>query len=206
MKQNNKGFSLLEVVVALAISSLVFICVSGFVSVGLRTSNTTKANSTVSQETQTTINQLNRMVMEATKAIYSYSSGEDTSFTALGADEVLMILNGGEDGANDYFHLIVWSKADYRLYYAKVEVTASLTEENVKSVVKTKAADYISNQMKADGKFKQINLMAEYVSEFTVDLSKINDSVATVEVTTSMNGRKNTSANNITLRNKLQFD
>lgn len=201
---NNQGLTLLELVVAIAISSIVLLCVGTFVSISTRTSSSTKANAMVSQETQTAMNQLNRMVMEATKGIYVFDRS-DAVVAGTGADIILTIYNQGETGANDYVHMIVWMKKERELYYQKIEIEEDLTKDTAKDYIKSKVVTYLQNHMGDEKKFKDTHLMANYMADFAVDVSKVDQSIVTITVETSLTNRSNVSKNTITLRNQLQF-
>jgi prepilin-type N-terminal cleavage/methylation domain-containing protein len=68
--RNNKGFSLVELIIAMAILSLVSLTVAGMMKTGTSTYNSAKSELDLQMESQILLAQINTMILEANYASY----------------------------------------------------------------------------------------------------------------------------------------
>lgn len=192
-KTRNKGFSLVEVIVSIAIASIVLLCVSSFLSVSANVTKKTSATVLSQQETQRTMNQLNRYIMEATKGVRVYTSSPIYKKT-------MVLYNDGNTAQEKYVQLIVYDESGANLYYDKVMVTGGFTG------TESQVNQYITDTMRVAGKYDENKMMSSNVSSLDIYLDKIDQAIVKVSVTTSINGSVNTLTNKITLRNQPVID
>lgn len=175
---NNKGLSLMEVVVAVGISSIVVILVTGFMNIGVNTYREANAEISVQQESQTVFNQMEEWMMETGKGVKTYSYN---------FDQVTAIFN------KDNVQLIMFDKDEAKLYYRKVEVTSGIGTLNVKSLV-----DAIYNDVANRNKY----FLADYITNFDVDITRVMDGIVVLKMEYKTEGRAYSLRNKVKLRNK----
>jgi prepilin-type N-terminal cleavage/methylation domain-containing protein len=149
MKQNQKGFSLIELVVAIAILSIVGLGVVAFLSTSTQSYASVSQNVDVQEEAQTAVNQIVSLMQNAEMGI----TGTDRS-----GDGSLLIYN------EDYRYVIVQSGD--KLYYLKQNKKAS--DDNTSYVF-----DAVDVSAVETGGF---SLLAENVSSFSATDVTTSDS------------------------------
>uniref|UniRef100_UPI0040578E2E PilW family protein n=1 Tax=Acetatifactor sp. TaxID=1872090 RepID=UPI0040578E2E len=150
IKNDNAGFSLVELLVAIAIFSIVSIAFFEFVMVALKHYQKETMEVEIQYEAQLAVNQLQDLMIDAKKGV-SYtvngmlsvrSDAEIPAGTTVNSKEVIVY------NANRYY-VVKWNAADRELVYSEYLREADATWTTV-----------------ADEQ-----LMAEYISDFSVDLS-----------------------------------
>lgn len=154
---NQKGMSLIEVVVSLTIMTIVAAMVFRFVIVGLNTSSSTTKTANIQREAQTTINQMKDWIMGTNKGILCFE--KSTWY-----DKAVAIYHQGEKEEN-YVQLIFYRKGDASLYYDKVQVEKTTFDE---SKVQARA-----EEIDTSDKWENY-VFSKYVSEFNVVISGSN--------------------------------
>lgn len=112
---NNKGFSLVEILVALAISSIVLLGVALFVNAGSRSYKTTSTQATLQNETQDVLNYLNNLTLASSDAGWS-----DNVLYVLQPDSINT--SQGNATPNYYVHCIKHVDNTNCLYYMKTKI------------------------------------------------------------------------------------
>lgn len=202
MAGKQSGFTLVELLVSIAIFSIVSAAIFGFIVVGSRNYTTASTEINLQQEAQLALNQMGDVIIDTTRSVnyYGYpgeSSGgvaavKDAEFSFEPAFKSLLLFNGEEkeepDGTktvvpgsgNDKNYQFYWDKADEELYFSEIEVT----ETDFSSAEKV--------------------LLAQHVREFSADLSQVEEKRIVMVTMTFANGNKEyTTTNNITIRNKV---
>lgn len=127
MKKNNKGFSLVELIVVIAILAFVGGAIIAFMLTSFRSYQRVNVDSTLANEVQLTMNRLENMIMDCQNGIsYQYNgimNSSDTSGFVLddgeinGAvsinEKVLMVYD------RDYRYIITYDKAQEKIFYEK---------------------------------------------------------------------------------------
>ena len=202
MAEKQSGFTLVELLVSIAIFSIVSAAIFGFIVVGSRNYTTASTEINLQQEAQLALNQMSDVIIDTTRSVnyYGYpgegSGGtaalKDADFSFEPAFKSLLLFNGEEkeepDGTktvvpgsgNDKNYQFYWDKADEELYFSEIEVT----ETDFSSAEKV--------------------LLAQHVREFSADLSQVEEKRIVQVTMTFANGNKEyTTTNNITIRNKV---
>lgn len=188
MMNNQKGFSLVELVIVIAILGVLGIAVFGLFTTGAHSYRDVGDDSDIQNEAQLTVNQIENLVVDTTNALtYSYTAGGTTT-------KVLSDNGIGEvDGKTltvydkDAIYIIDWNKADKKIYLQKNEIDDTGTV--------TATGDRVE--------------MAKNVSDFSVSLEKAKaKSKVYIKVDfKSSDGRKGYSASKqISLRNVLAIN
>ena len=147
MGRNQKGFSLVELIIAIAIMSIIAAAVCGFIVVGSKSYASANNDINAQQEAQLALNQISDVMIDTTRSInyvcYKEGSGEavvkDAELTFEPDTKVLTMYNGeiyqetdavtgteqelirSGNGNKDY--RFVWDKESEKLYYTEVEIT-----------------------------------------------------------------------------------
>ena len=195
MKKNHKGFSLVELVIVIAILAILGIAIYGFFHTSSRAYSSTSKEVDLQYEAQLVTNQLDNLIIDSTKGVdywYTKASGEnvqiisDKSIDNL--EEVIektFIISNENESKETEMYSIVWNKKTQKVMMAKGKETKD-----------------------ADGKvvqtFGEPALMAEYVQGFGVSLERVKSQRVVEFHFDFVNGDRNYDTNhNITLRNNV---
>ncbi len=185
----NKGFTLVELVVVMAIMGLLGLAVVNFIGTSSNQYKSATKEVDLQYEAQLTMNQIGDLLIDAQKGV-KYESGsatnpvevasanEESSITsqAVSSDSKLIIYD------SDCTYNIIYRPADSKIYLRKDTV-----DESTGNVVEG-----------------QESLMAEHVVGFTPDLSEAESKNSINIVVDFKNGDKTyTSTQNFTMRNKV---
>ncbi len=199
-KISNKGFSLFELVVAIAIVAIVATGIFGFMTVGARTFTGSSSDVNLQSEAQLTYNQISDLLIDTAISVeYGYISTPGGSLTPCAEASMpasvyakqLVMYN------TDRVYEVTW-KPDYsnlsssKLYYAEyyANVDTSVTPATVAK------GSLISDTNE--------ELMSEYISDFKVDLSQMeSERVIRLELGYEKSGKTYSSSHNVTLRNRI---
>ena len=186
---NQKGLSLIEVVVSLTIMTIVVAMVFRFVIVGLNTSSSTTKTGNIQREAQTTINQMKDWIMGTNKGIVCYGRSD-------WYDKAVAIYHKGEAEEN-YVQLIFYREGDACLYYDKVPVDKTTFGERD---VQTHA-----EKINTSGTWENY-VFSKYVSEFNVVISETNKQQVRLAIGYSNAGKTYRLDTVTNMRNKPESD
>lgn len=179
--KKNAGFSLVELLVAITIATVVGAAVFAFMVVGARSFSSTSADVEVQNEAQVVFNQLQDMIVDTNIGI-GYDDQADQT--------ILTMYNYDPDDADKHVYEIVYDKSASRLYYNEYLPVAS--GDGADRVVAKGSALY-TNQ-----------LMGEKIENFTADLSDMEKKrVIRLQLTFKKKNVDYSSSHNITLRNDI---
>lgn len=193
--------------------SIVMAAVCGFIIVGSRSYAAANSDITVQSEAQLSLNQISDVLIDTTRSVnyvgYDASGSaefalKDSEFTFDPEAKSLILYNGVletdttgatptttvTEGNGNKHYQIYWSKADETLYYAELDVQSTdVTSSDIHFPSFPDPAWVV---------------LAEHVTDFSIDLSQMEDERVAQIAMTFVNGTKeyNTS-NNITVRNKV---
>lgn len=200
---DRSGFTLVELLICIAILSIVAASVCSFMIVGSKSYASANTEISLQQEAQMALNQMSDVIIDTTRSVnyVGYPAGstsgelaeKDADFSFEAVDKTLTLYNGEENGkdgsgnpiivagnGNQKNYQFYWSKADEELYYSEIDVTQ----------------DSFSGAERV--------LLAEHVSGFSADLSQIEEKrIVQLTLTFIYNGKEYTTTNNITIRNKV---
>lgn len=167
LQQNNEGFSLVELIVTILISSVVMLAVVGLLTTGLNLYKSVSAETLLQTEGQAATGRINELVQEAQYLqFYSNDGVNDSGCKPLGelVDNKVLLLMTNEDGGDGWWYYIVWDAGEKLLLLTKEGVArdADNTIINVPSEddIKEKASDMISVTQ------KKKYLLAQYIDNF----------------------------------------
>lgn len=163
--KNSKGFSLVELVVAVAIMSVVGVAVIGFCMAGTNSYQKVGGDADLQYESQLLMNQLEDLLVDTNKG-YGYDASAKT----------LSVYNESDA------YKVIWNDTESRVYLEKYGRTA-----NQLYLIST-------------------NLMAEYVTNFSVSIPSENEStkqVITIAASMEKGDNRFQATKSFTLRNEL---
>ncbi|MGN0155931.1 MAG: type II secretion system protein J, partial [Lachnospiraceae bacterium] len=87
MKKNDRGYSLVELIVAFAIFAVVGIAVFGFMTYSSNNYRRTNTDIKLQYEQQLAVNQVRDLIVESTSAIYFDESSKTLAIYSLGTND-----------------------------------------------------------------------------------------------------------------------
>lgn len=174
MKENNKGFSLLELVVAMCILTIVGLMLLNIIRFGMNSYSRTSRSINVQNEAQLAMDQIQEILIDATNGVSITDSVPDGDlFGALNDEtiekkdlEKIYAFDVEKDAAGNNVNVcmeIAWDKSNKEIRYSEtVYRQETLTKRWEVDVAATNARG-VKN-----------NLLAEHVEAFSVDLTKIH--------------------------------
>lgn len=184
MREDQKGFTLVELMITIAILAIVSVAIFSFMVSGSKSYSSTNTEVNLQHEAQLTLNQLSDLIIDTQKGVtYSNFSGgaetkllKDPSDTSTVDKKRILLYNT----TNAYE--VVWDKATAQIRYAEYGVSGNT----------------IGTTPIHEG------LMAEYVADFSADLTDLEENrVVHTHMTFEKSGKDYSSNNNITIRNKV---
>ncbi len=194
IKTDQKGFTLVELVAAVAIAAIVGGAVLGFMVVGAHSFTSASTEVNLQHEAQLTFNQLQDLIIDTAVGIdYLYGATEteenlvssESGIPAGAAFKKLRMYN------TDVIYEVVFNRAESRLYYYEFDAAASTDADGNKIIIK--------NGVRAERE-----RMADDITDFSVDLTRMESKrIVRVDMEFLRNLKTYRSSHNITLRNKL---
>lgn len=203
MRRDQKGFTLVELIIAVAILSIVAAAVCGFIVVGSRSYAAANSDITVQQDAQLALNQMSDVLIDTTRSVnyagYDASGSptlvlKDSELAFAPSAKSLTMYNGTstkqadgsvtvEEGNGNKNYQFYWDKTDETLYYAEVPIT--------------------TDTFPALGDPGWV-VLADHVTDFSIDLTQMEEKrVAQIAMTFINGDREYNTSNNITVRNKV---
>lgn len=229
--KDQRGFTLVELLIGIVILSIVTAAVCSFIIVGSKSYAAANTEIMLQQEAQLALNQISDVIIDTTRSVNYAGYTEDGSpvlavkdadFTFEPQDKSLTMFNGAntikldsdgkpiqavnEDGSlkvdsegnpvyemyiesgrsNEKNYQFYWNKEEAKLYYSEIDVDQKVFPQNA-----------------ADGQV----VLAEYVTEFNVDLTQVEEKrVVQISMTFERDNKTYHTSNNITIRNKVRVN
>ena len=220
VRKDQRGFTIVELLIAIAILSIVVMSVCGFILVGSRSYASANSDINVQQEAQLSLNQMSDVLIDTTRSVnyVGYDSGgtphkalKDAEFTFTPEDKSLIMYNGvleetpaapggtptqtvDPGNGNKHYHFY-WSKDKETLYYAELDVQPTDVDTAAVHFPVFDPADPV-----AAGWVE----LASHVTNFSVDLTQVEEKRVVQLALTFLDGRKEyVTSNNVTIRNKV---
>lgn len=216
----NKGFTLIELIVTIAIIAIFSGVVLTFISTGSNTYRSTSSSAKVQMETQETFDQIEELIIDVNRSLY-YANGSGDSLGAEIKNDIKQ--SGGADSTGDKTFIICneykngtgssqyicdvldWDKDDATIYYSQKEFkAASSSAENETSVESLMAAEDDTEEENAvdagasesDTKAKDLktkvdrSVLATGILDFRADVSKVESDKIVRFQLSTQNGTK----------------
>ncbi len=198
-KMNDHGFTLVEVLVTVAILGIAIGAIGGFMVVGARSFSSTSSEVNLQYESQLAYNQLQDLIVDAQLGI-TQAQVVGGSETIIDADTLMddaaekkkiTIYNGRKDDTGKIVdgiaYVIIWDNATDRLYYEEYNVTADGSGDPVLGTA------IVTNAR-----------MADWITDFDADLSKLESkSIVSIHMAFQKENKSYDANYNITVRNKV---
>ena len=204
--RKNSGFTLVELVIVMAIMGILGLAVAGFIGTSTKQYKYASKDVDLQYEAQLTMNQIGDLIIDAQKGVkyepatvaapveVASAAPEAGYIATTSAEEASSEEASSEETSSDS-KLIIYNKdCTYNIIYRPSEHKIYLRKDTL---------DPATGAVKADGQGKE-SLMAENVTGFTPDLSEAEskNSVGIV-VDFKAGDKKYTSKQNFTMRNKV---
>ncbi|WP_443598042.1 PulJ/GspJ family protein [Agathobacter sp.] len=204
--RKNSGFTLVELVVVMAIMGILGLAVAGFIGTSTKQYKYASKDVDLQYEAQLTMNQIGDLIIDAQKGVKYEpatvaapvevaSANPEAGYVATAsADEASAEETSAEETSSDSKLIICNNDCTYNIIYRPSEHKIYLRKDTL---------DPATGEVKADGQGRE-SLMAENVTGFTPDLSEAEskNSVGLV-VEFKAGDKKYTSKQNFTMRNKV---
>lgn len=180
---DNRGFTLIELIVAIAISAIVLGSVWQFIITGTKTYSSQKDNVDLQVEVQQTMNQLQNLIVDANRSIACEKtvSGEGESAVEVKTLNVY---------SSNKLSKIIWNQSTKEVTYQDYKVSNGSLVEQVAVAAEESAVE--------------TEVLAQGVTSFLADVSKVeSDNVVKLELTFEKGKETYVATRNITLRNRL---
>ena len=175
MMRNNKGFSLIELIVALAILSVAGVSIFGFVMNTSRSYSQTNKEVKLQYEQQLAVNQIRDMVVESDKGIYFDSTSK--TLALYGATKTV--------GTDTYYPVTVirFVEPEGKLYFGTREFT-TVSEISFAAVT-------------------DLKVLSENVTKFEADLTGVKRDKVLLDITFTVGEKEQKVTETVALRNRL---
>lgn len=204
--RKNSGFTLVELVIVMAIMGILGLAVAGFIGTSTKQYKYASKDVDLQYEAQLTMNQIGDLIIDAQKGVKYEpatvaapvevaSANPEAGYVATASAEEGQAEEASSEETSSNSKLIIYNKdCTYNIIYRPSEHKIYLRKDTL---------DPATGAVKADGQGKE-SLMAENVTGFTPDLSEAEskNSVGIV-VDFKAGDKKYTSKQNFTMRNKV---
>lgn len=204
--RKNSGFTLVELVIVMAIMGILGLAVAGFIGTSTKQYKYASKDVDLQYEAQLTMNQIGDLIIDAQKGVKYEpatvaapvevaSAAPEAGYIATASAEEASSEEASSEETSSDSKLIIYNKdCTYNIIYRPSEHKIYLRKDTL---------DPATGAVKADGQGKE-SLMAENVTGFTPDLSEAEskNSVGIV-VDFKAGDKKYTSKQNFTMRNKV---
>jgi prepilin-type N-terminal cleavage/methylation domain-containing protein len=196
-KKDNRGFSLIELIVSLAVASIVILAIGTLMSVGTRSYYSTNTETELQKESQIAMNQLNDLLIKTQD--YKYL----TDFQVDGVSVPILVITGSEDddvgNAVVYYYVIIFDKSRNQLLFRKSK------KANFAPITMVNLDDWLHAVVRIEVQSTTPSLLAKYIQELTISpTNSTSDNQGVVQVTLDLAlGEKTYSTfSSISFRNK----
>ena len=227
-KMNNRGLTLIELVVTVAIISVFAGVVLLFMTTGAKTYSSTSSGAKVQMETQETFDRIEDLIIDTNRSVY-YAYGTGSSIGAEIQNDIkagsgdnsdqnktFIVCNEYEnnDGTSQYIcDVLDWDKDEQKIYYSQREYTATSTPDDTEeSDEETLSADEESAPVEAgEQNIKDVkvvedrSVLASGILDFRADVSKaVSDKIVRFQLSTQNGKKEIETLHSVSLRNAVK--
>lgn len=210
MRKNQKGFTLVELIIAVAILAIVTLAVCGFIVVGSRSYTSANTDIMLQQEAQLALNQISDVIIDTTDSI-SYNVGvqgeelqpvlKDSEYAGEATDKSLVVVNRKDDTSNNdnASYWFYWSKDYEKIFFGEIEgIDAATTDAEIQNRFDN-ALDSLDPDSAA--------VLAEHVTNLSIDISQFEENrVVMISMSLENGNRTYSTSNNVTVRNRIALN
>lgn len=199
-KADNRGLTLVELLIAIAITSVVAVAIFGFIVVGARSFSSTSSDINIQHEAQLVFNQLQDLLVDTAIGVdYMYSDSAETDkivstdaeIPASATEKKLVMYNYDPDDESKHVYEVVWNVTESRIYYSEYLPLLSVDGSGNSTVSRGSVVH-------------SMQLMGENIVDFAVDLSDMESKrIVRVDLEFLKGTKEYRSSHNITLRNQI---
>lgn len=211
MRKNQKGFTLVELIIAVAILAVVTLAVCGFIVVGSRSYTSANTDIMLQQDAQLALNQMSDVIIDTTESIsYSGLVGgsmqtvlKDSEFSGEVTDKCLAVVNKKPETGD------LNQNPSYWFYYSKDDETIYFNEVDLYDGIADPDAGPTESEIKDkfDAASTDKAVLVEHVTDFSVDVSQFEQNRVVMLALTFENGnRMYSTSNNVTVRNRIAIN
>ncbi len=226
MKRDHKGFTIVELIIAVAILAIVTLAVCGFILVGSKSYTNANTDIMLQQDAQLALNQISDVIIDTTHSISYDVDGEsvlkDAEYGGEATQKTLIVANSGNDGSQNHNenYWFRWCLDDPtnpeaetgKIYFHNVpavDVTGKSREEAT-AAIETAIKNDMETYFPESGGVSEENtppVLAEHVKEISIDISQFEENRVVMIAMTFKNGdREYHTSNNVTVRNRIAIN
>ena len=229
----NKGFTLIEMIVTVAIIAIFSGVVLTFIGTGTSVYRNTSSNSKVQMETQETFDKIEDLIIDANRSIY-YASGSSNNLgnpitndikensgdgTNSSENKIFIACNEYEnnDGTSQYIcDVLEWEKSEAKIYYSCKEYKAKSSNAGTAETSETEEFSDKSGENTAvvtSGQNVNVqnrktlfnrSVLATGILDFRADVSKVkSDKIVRFQLSTENGKKQIQTLHSVSLRNNV---
>lgn len=204
IRKNQKGFTLVELIIAVAILAIVTLAVCGFIVVGSKSYTSANTDIMLQQEAQLALNQISDVIIDTTDSItYSVGTGsglqnvlKDSEYGGEATDKCLVVINRTDTNSNNLnpSYWFYWNKDLETIYFNELPtVKPSMSYDEIQAEL----ANADSGRA----------ILAEHVTDLNIDISQFEENrVVMISMTLQNGNREYSTSNNVTVRNRIALN
>lgn len=232
MKNTNKGFTLIELIVTVAIIAIFSGVIVTFVSTGSNVYRSTSSTSKVQMETQETFDRIEDLIINVNRSLYYANGSGDSIGSEIKNDiknsgggnstgnKTFIVCNEYKNGDNTSQYIcdvLDWDKEDETIYYSQREYKADSSTDDPETQVDSFASEDESAVAVGDGSDEEKNVrdaktkversvLATGILDFRADISKVeSDKIVRFQLSTESGTKQIETLHSISLRNKVKI-
>ncbi len=220
LKNNNRGFTLMELIVTVAIIAIFSGVILTFIGTGANSYRSTSSSAKVQMEAQETADSLEDLIIDVNYSIYYYRNASggaitnDIDGTSGTGDKVLIICNKNSSGstagntdpgdsntAGYTYDILYWNSTEQKIYYSQ-NTTDSVPPRTSGSVL----VYYSQNTTDSVPPGTSGSVLAEGITDFQADVSKAaSDKIVRFQLGVKSGTKEIKTLHSVTLRNTVKI-
>ena len=191
-KMDNKGFTLIEMLISVMITGLLMLGVSAFMTSSRVSYSRVNTSVSLQEEAGTTVKFLNEIVIESQEwgllQDISYTSGTETSLIDVIWFKALDNESSSVENRDECIYFVIWEKATKCIRYKKVDVGDGSGEFD-KTAYLAEPEDYVVGLI-SDAFFDDYSLVSRYAESVSVTRDANNLKRYSISITFKFNGEE----------------